>query len=120
MSVKWLSFQSFQHSQELISAINTLLIHLKLKESGIPDHARAEKAKQAHREILDFLDSFEKVVSDVESGATKPTLGTDTRFRQLAKNFVKATGNHRRFKSILFQNKIAKFEEFAGGKCERR
>ena len=111
MSVRWLSFQSFQHSQELISAINTLLIHLKLKESGNPDEARDEKAKQAHEKILAFLDSFEKIVSDVESGAAKPTLGADIRFRQLAKSFVKATNNRRRFQSILFQNKIAKFKD---------
>lgn len=111
MSVRWLSFQSFQHSQELISAINTLLIHLKLKELGVPDEARDEKAKQAHDKILAFLESFEKIVSDVESGAAKPTLGTDIGFRQLAKSFVKATNNRRRFQSILFQNKITKFKD---------
>ncbi len=82
-----------------------------MKESGVPDEARDEKAKQAHDKILAFLESFEKIVSDVESGAAKPTLGTDIRFRQLAKSFVKATNNRRRFQSILFQNKIAKFKD---------
>ena len=32
MSVKWLSYQSFQYSQQLISALNAILIDLKLRE----------------------------------------------------------------------------------------
>lgn len=110
MSVRWLSFQSFQNSQELISAINTLLIHLRLKKSGVSDKEREEKAKQAQEKIILFLESFEKIVSDVESRGAKPNLGSDIRFRQLAKSFIKATNNRRRFQSTLFQNKIAEFK----------
>lgn len=109
MSVRWLSFQSFQHSQELISAINTLLIHVKLAASGDDDRTREEKSQQAHQRILSFLESFEKVVSEVEAGNAKANLGTDVRIRQLARSFVKATNNSRRFQSILFRNKISKF-----------
>lgn len=111
MSVRWLSFQSFQNSQELISAINTLLIHLKLKELGVTDKEREEKANEAQEKILLFLESFEKIVSDVESEEAKATLGTDVRFRQLAKSFIKATNNRRRFKSLLFQNRITEFKK---------
>lgn len=116
MSVRWLSFQSFQYSQELISSINTLLIYLKLKESGTSNETREEKAKQSYLNITTFLESFEKVVSELESGTANPTLGTDVRFRQLAKSFIKATNNHRRFKSILFQNNIAKFRDLLAQK----
>lgn len=111
MSVRWLSFQSFQNGQELISAINTLLIHLKLQVAGDADHKRQEKAKKAHGRILAFLESFEKIVAEVETRNAEPTLGADVRIRQLAKSFVKATNNRRRFHSILFQNKIARFRE---------
>ncbi len=111
MSVRWLSFQSFQHGQELISAINTLLIHLKLEAAGVADREREEKAKQAHGRILSFLESFEKIVAEVENRNAEPTLGTDVRIRQLAKSFVKATSNRRRFHSVLFQNKIAGFRD---------
>ncbi len=111
MSVRWLSFQSFQHGQELISAINTLLIHLKLEAAGVADREREGKAKQAHGRILSFLESFEKIVDEVETRNAEPTLGTDVRIRQLAKSFVKATSNRRRFHSILFQNKIAGFRD---------
>lgn len=111
MSVRWLSFQSFQYSQELISAINTLVIHLKLEASGVGDGVREEKAKQAQANILFFLESFEKIVSEVKARNSKPTLGRDVRTRQLAESFVKATSNRRRFQSILFQNEIARFRD---------
>lgn len=111
MSVRWLSFQSFQNSQELISAINTLLIHLKLKSKGDLDTEREEKAKRAKEDIIIFLNKFGKTVSDIKSEGSKPNLGTDIRLRQLARSFDKATNNRRRFQSYLFQNEIDKFEE---------
>lgn len=118
MSVRWLSFQSFQHGQELISAINTLLIHLKLQAAGDADREREGKAKQAHERILSFLESFEKVVAEVAAQNDQPMLGTDVRIRQLAKSFVKARNNRRRFHSILFQNKITGFRDLLSDQKE--
>jgi hypothetical protein len=44
MSSEWLTAESFERSQRLISAINTLSIHTKLAREGIanaPDGARS-------------------------------------------------------------------------------
>jgi hypothetical protein len=97
-----LAVKSFQHSQELLAAINTLSIHLKLESAGSTDAAHAAQARQARGVLGSFLEMLEPVVADAERGETKPVLGADPRLRQLAKSFVSAKRNRHRFRSALF------------------
>src|SRR5437016_3574698 len=77
MSMKWLAVRSFQHSQDLLAAINTLSIHLKLEASGDTDSEHTAQANQAREVLGSFLEMLEPVIADAERGETKPVLGAD-------------------------------------------
>ena len=111
MSVQWLAVQSFRKSQDVLASINTLSIHLKLAVAGLSDDERAERAHQARKTLMSFLETLEPVIDTIESGEAKPLLGVDPRFRQLAKNFLAAKRNHRRFHSAPFQNRFSQFKQ---------
>ena len=58
MSSDWLNIQSFQQSQELLSAINTLSIHRKLTDKGYHDTNRKEAAEQAAETLISFFQNW--------------------------------------------------------------
>ena len=90
MSTHWLNIQSFQQSQELLSAINTLSIHRKLTDRGHPDTKRKKTAEQAKEILVAFFQKLDKIVQGIEDGHRKPVLGVDARLRHLAENYVHA------------------------------
>ena len=90
MSIHWLDIQSFQQSQELLSAINTLSIHRKLTAKGYPDTNRKEAAEQARETLVVFFEKLDKIVQNIEDGHRKPVLGVDAWLRYLAENYVHA------------------------------
>jgi hypothetical protein len=101
VSIRWLTVQSFQQSQDLLAAVNALSIHLKSELARIPDEERAEAAEQAREILSSFFDQFEVILSKVEHEDEEPVLGADPRLRQLARNFIEARHNRRRFRSEL-------------------
>ena len=90
MSTQWLAIQSFQQSQELLSAINTLSTHCKLTDKGYLDTNRREVAEQAIEILAAFFQKLDKIVQNIEDGHRKPIVGVDARLRHLAKNYVQA------------------------------
>lgn len=90
MSTHWLAIQSFQQSQELLSAINTLSIHRKLTDKGDLDTNRKEAAEQAIETLVAFFQKLDKIVQNIEDGHRKPIVGVDARLRHLAENYVQA------------------------------
>ncbi|MYC12183.1 MAG: hypothetical protein F4Y39_00500 [Gemmatimonadetes bacterium] len=90
MSTQWLAIQSFQQSQELLSAINTLSIHRKLTDKGYLDTNRKEAAEQVVETLIPFFQKLDKIVQNIEDGPRKPVLGVDARLRHLAENYVQA------------------------------
>ena len=90
MSTHGLAIQSFQQSQELLSAINTLSIHRKLTDKGYPDTNRKEAAEQAIEILAAFFQKLDKIVQNIEDGPRKPIIGVDARLRHLAENYVQA------------------------------
>ena len=106
MSHQWLAIQSFQQSQNLLDAINTLSIHLKLKLVGIPDQERVEASDKARETLSSFLGKLQDVIHKTEQVKAMPILGVDSRLKQLAKSFIAAKDNRRRFHSALFTKNI--------------
>jgi hypothetical protein len=102
MSTDWLAIQSFQRSQDLLAAINTLSIHTKLRLSGVADEERAEAAATARHKLASFLEAFEKIVQQAEQAEGGVLLGIDPRLQQLVNSFVAAKHDGRRFHSRLF------------------
>ena len=90
MSTQWLAIQSFQHSQDLLAAINTLAIHIKSKLAGVLDGEPPEAVENARGIIAAFLNDLKTFVE--EASEAKPVIGADIRLRQLAKSFSAAKG----------------------------
>lgn len=90
MSTHWLYIQSFQQSQELLSAINTLSIHRKLTDKGYLDTNRKEAAEQAIETLVVFFKKLDKIIQNIEDEPRKPVLGVDARMRHLAENYAQA------------------------------
>lgn len=106
MRAQWLTVQSFQHGQDLLSAINALSMHLKLTEEGVSDERRAKEAEEARGKLASFLDELEKLVGESDRGKASPVLGKDPRTRQLAESFMEARRERARFRSVLFRDDI--------------
>lgn len=104
MSIQWLAVQSFQHNQDLLAAINKLSIHLKLQLEGDEDKERVGEANEAREILSSFFRELETLVNDTERGEEMPVLGANPRLRELARSFVTAKRNRRRFRSPLFRH----------------
>ncbi|MCH8291840.1 hypothetical protein IH992_12165 [Candidatus Poribacteria bacterium] len=107
MNPQWLAVQSFQDSQNLLFAINTLSIHTKLEIAGRPDKKRAKAAAKAKEDLISFLKELEEMVQRAEEVDTLPMLGIDPRRRQLVKNFIAAKRNYR-FHSPFLRDKLSR------------
>ena len=107
MSKHLLNVQSFQQSQELLSAINTLSIHRKLNLKGYPDLNRKDAAEQARETLVAFFEKFDKIAQDIEGGYRKPILGVDARLRHLAENYVRAKRNKGSSSSPLVEHSLS-------------
>ena len=122
MSTQWMAIRSFQHGQDILTAINTMPIRTKLKLAKNPDREREEAVARA-RETLDaFLREMGQIIQRVEEEGPKPLLGVDARLRQLARSFAAARKDPRRFRSELFQNNLSRAREllYAEGESDRR
>ncbi|MFQ5965366.1 MAG: hypothetical protein ACE5KZ_13910 [Candidatus Scalinduaceae bacterium] len=102
MSSEWQTIQSFEESQEVLSAVNALSIHLKLKKAGISYEEPVESIEESRKTIISFLEKLESINDALSKGQIKPVLGINTRFRQLGNLFIKAKKNTKRFHSALF------------------
>lgn len=87
---EWLTAESFEQAHELLSAINTLSIHTKLRLAAIDDTDRLGEVQEARAIFTNFLSRFEQVVSEAEQRRDHRALGVDPRFGQLASKFLAA------------------------------
>lgn len=102
-STEWLAIQSFGQDQDILSAINTILIHTKLRLAGIEDEARAAAVAQAREELEAYLETLERIICQAEEAEGGALVGVDPRLRQLARSFVAAKQERRKHQSVLFE-----------------
>ena len=107
MNTHWLNIQSFQESQELLSAINTLSIHRKLNLTGYPDLNRKDAADQARETLIAFFEKLDKIAQDIEGGHQKPVLSVDARFRHLVENYVQAKRGRGSLSSLFMEQPLS-------------
>ena len=105
MNSQWRAVQSFQENQNLISAINTLSIHIKLEMAGHSDLDRAKTVPKAKEELCDFLSELDSQVKCVEV-EKKSLLGVDPRRRKFVKHLI-AAKNEYRIQSPFLQQKLS-------------
>src|SRR5437870_552496 len=99
MSKEWLTAESFERNQRLISAINTLSIYTKLARRGIDKVPQVDGIAEARNELRQFLDRIMPLLHTVESDRDAPLLGADQRMCLLVRQFASARRD--RPKSIL-------------------
>ena len=114
MNTHWLTIQSFQHSQQLLDAINTLSIHTKLELAAIADERRTEAAAKAREVLVSFLKSLKEILHENEGAKDRPSLGVDPRLKQLARSFCAAKSDRQRFQSVLFTKTVSGVIELLG------
>ena len=111
MSTQWLAFQNFKQGQDLISAINTLSIHLKLQLLNVNDEERTQAVDNAKTVLSAFLKTFDAVVVRIEQAKSEPITGIEPRLHQFANRFVNAKHRRNQFRSLLFRTSPAHIEE---------
>lgn len=88
MSKEWLNAESFERFLLLISAVNSILIHNKLKTAGVEDISRNAEFNSSRKHLLEFLDKFSPVVQEMERDDTRVSVGTDPRLGDLARGLA--------------------------------
>lgn len=89
MNSQWRAVQSFQENQNLISAINTLSIHIKLEMAGRSDLQKEEAIVEAKEKLSTFLRELNPQVQCAEI-ENQPLLGVDPRRRQFVRHLISA------------------------------
>jgi hypothetical protein len=92
MKNKWLALQSFQQTQALISAINTLALGIKYEQVGLKSDETANK--QAIEKLRLFLDEMSNVVQRIEGDDHQPILGVSPYLIHLAESFIEPSSSH--------------------------
>ena len=94
MKPQELAVQSFHENQKLLSAVNTVSIHIKLEMAGHAD-LKSAKVAEAQEVLNSFFKELDIVVQRAENAETKPLLGIDARRREFVRNFIAAKRNYR-------------------------
>ena len=116
MTANWLTFQSFQHNQEVVRAINTLSVHLKLISRGGVDSERSEVAVNQSVAVLQaFLDELGTAADQADRADLAPVVGVDPRLEQLAQSYL-AARRRRRFRSRLSSDSINEIKVLLGSR----
>lgn len=111
MNSDWMAIQSFHRSQELLTAINELSIHLKLEAAGIADAQQTERAEAGKKRLVDFLRRLQPLLETAEQNEREPVTGADARLRQLAQRLVEFRRVSTRGGSPLLRKSFAKMIE---------
>ena len=117
MNSQWRAVQSFQDNQNLISAINTLSIHIKLEMAGHSDLNRAEAVPKAKEELCKFLTELNSQVQCLEV-EKKPLLGVDPRRRQFVRHLI-AAKNKYLLDSPFLQEKLSDVENLLNSDAKK-
>jgi hypothetical protein len=88
MTTEWLSAQSFERNQQLLSAINTLSINAKLRQLGADDSARREAVERAQNDLINFVEAMEPIVHEVKADEDQIAVSADPRLNDLALNLA--------------------------------
>jgi hypothetical protein len=109
--MQWLTMKSFQQSQQLLAAINTLSIHIKLRLARVKDQEREDEVEKSRSLLGDFLSELEAFVVALGDTGTRPVTGVDARTRQLARSFIQARRDLGHHRSLLFRNSLGQVRE---------
>ena len=105
MKPQELAVQSFHENQKLLSAVNTLSIHIKLETEERFNLNDEKVVANAKDELCSFFTELERQVQDAEIG-NQSLLGIDQRRQQFIRNFVEARRSDR-IQSPFLRDKLS-------------
>ena len=85
---EWMSACSIDRCYRVVSAINAISIHEKLKRSGFDGESRPDEVRKAKDVLLDFIEIFSDIVNDAERHPERIVVGVDPRTGDLAQRFL--------------------------------
>lgn len=88
MSKEWFNAAGFERFHQLISAINSVLIHTKLTLAGVDDTERLGEFEASRKYLLAFLDQFGPIFREIEKDENYVPIGTDPRLNGLARSLA--------------------------------
>src|SRR6266480_2602499 len=88
----WLASQSLERSLDVISAINRISIHAKLRLAGIADTTSPDELNSARRSLTAFLGTLSEVIEKAGGTQDKIAFGADPRLGSLARMFLVLPG----------------------------
>jgi hypothetical protein len=96
MNSDWLAAASFERTQEVVSAINALSIHAKLRRAGAREPFETGEIEQARDRLLQFLDACERLVESSADDRSTAIVGADPRLSHLALRLFNGAPPHDR------------------------
>jgi hypothetical protein len=88
VSKEWFNAAGFERFHQLISTINSVLIHTKLTLAGVDDIERIGEFEASRKYLLAFLDQFGPIFSEIEKDESYVPVGTDPRLDGLARSLA--------------------------------
>lgn len=110
MKSEWLTASSFERAFEIVSAINTLSIHAKLKLAGIDDPVDPLEVERARPRLLEFLAALRALVENTEKDQSKIIVGADPTMGELALEYLNEKGRLPP-RSMLYTLSLTQLEE---------
>jgi hypothetical protein len=106
----WLTTSSFERAFGIVSAINILSIHAKLKFANATDPTDIEQIKTAQLTLSKFLEKLSSLIESSQKDQSGIILGTDPRFSELALHYM--SEQHRLPpRSVLFKFSIKQLDD---------
>jgi hypothetical protein len=88
MKNSWLAASNFERMQQIISAINTLVIDAKLTLVGVEQPIDEAELSQARAELADFLTQFDTLLQKTEKSLDSVVVGDDPRLGELTVQYL--------------------------------
>ena len=85
----WLVSQSLERSLDIISAINRVSIHSKLRLEGVEDTTPPGELESARKALTTFLGTLSELIHKAEESEDKIAFGADPRLSTLARKFLR-------------------------------
>lgn len=92
MSDAWQLAESFERTRQLITAVNTVSVHVKLSSAGVPDLQSEEEVRHATAVLRDFLSKLANDLSSYDKDSGSPVTGATVRSNMLTRRFALARG----------------------------
>lgn len=109
MNTKSFTIQSLHRSQDLVEAIDNLLIHYKLNSKGISDEFSDEELKNSKNKLVHFLKQLQPIIEQIEDRKSDPLKGLDFGSREFVRS-IAGTSNFK-FRSRKLKEKIVRLSQ---------